>query len=99
MTKSTKPEDLAVLDAVKSIRSSSAFNACIHNSRHELSALNRANLRSVVKEISALRDAGTINDEEFSELIAYVCSVYIESEVEERFRRILGNKFQLLLFA
>jgi hypothetical protein len=99
MSKTTKQEDLAVLEAVKSIAPKTRANICFQEFRRELSSLNKATLKSVIKDLSSLRDKGTLNDEEFSELIAYVCSVYVENEVEERFRRIFANKLHLFLLA
>jgi hypothetical protein len=98
MSKATK-EDLAILEAVKSIAPKSPFDICFHEFKRELSVINKESLKSVVKELSSLRDKGTLNDEEFSNLLAYVCSIYVENEVEERFRKILASKLHLFLLA
>lgn len=53
------------------------------------------NLKALVKYISALREDGTLNDEQFTNILVFACSMFIEREVEERIQKVLADKLPL----
>jgi hypothetical protein len=54
------------------------------------------NLKELIKYTSLLRDSGTLDDDQFSTLLVYACSLFIEREVEERIKKVLGDKIPFL---
>lgn len=58
---------------------------------------NKRALSNLVKKLLALRDQGRLTDEELSEIIAYVCSMYVEKEVEKHFSKVFNRQMSLFL--
>jgi len=59
---------------------------------NKMSAINRGALNDFINGLSRLKDEGKLNDEEFSNLLTFACSVFIENELEMRIGRVLTNK-------
>ncbi len=62
----------------------------------EFSNPNTYSFKNMVKYISSLHEKGIVDDEGFTNLLLYACSIFIENEVNERFQKILANKLPLL---
>jgi hypothetical protein len=72
--------------------------ALLHTLRaKDFKKLDRSNLVTSVGKLASLRDQGNFTDEEFAGLIAYLLSIYVGNEVEERFNKALLNKIPMLL--
>ncbi|MCP5106205.1 MAG: hypothetical protein GY950_22655 [bacterium] len=59
---------------------------------NSMSMANRVALKDIIKDISQLRDKGTLSDERFSSLMVYICSAFIENELNMRIGRVLTQK-------
>jgi hypothetical protein len=58
---------------------------------------DKRTLANLVKKLLDLRNQGDLTDEEFAKIIAYVCSVYVESEFEKHFRKVFGRQRSMFL--
>ena len=54
-------------------------------------------LLGLIRKAVSLEKQGLITEEEFTTIVAYICSVYIGNEVESRVSRILEKKIYLTL--
>ena len=49
---------------------------------------------SMVNKLVAFRAQGRLTEDEFREIIAYVCSVYLEFSLENRLQKAFGKSWQ-----
>lgn len=59
---------------------------------NKMSRINRKALKDIIIGLSQLKDEAELTDEEFSNLLTFTCSVFIENELEMRLGRVLTNK-------
>ena len=59
---------------------------------NKMSKINRGALEDIIDGLSQLKDEGKLNDEEFSNLLTFSCSIFIENELRMRIGRVLTNK-------
>lgn len=83
-------QDLEISDFVNYLATSQKHLKSVHPG-----VPSTKNLKALVKYITALREDGTLNDEQFTNLLVFACSIFIEREVEERVNKVLADKFPL----
>ena len=51
----------------------------------------------LVSKLVTLKAQGKLAEKDFTEILSYVCSIYLESEIEGRFSKVLGKSVQLTI--
>lgn len=61
---------------------------------------NVDSFRNMVNYLTSLRKTEILNNENFTSLLLYACSIFIENEVEEKVSKLFTNKLrQVRLFS
>ena len=55
--------------------------------------LGERGFKTFLKEITELRDRGTLSKEQFERLVLLACGIYVEQEVEKRVGKVLESTF------
>lgn len=64
-----------------------------------LALKTKESLLELVKKTVSMHRDGIITEDEFINIISYICSVFIESEVENRVSKVLDKKIRMTLKA
>lgn len=58
-------------------------------------AYTKRELSKFLQELLALKESGVLTENELSEVVAYVCSLFVEREIERRFTQVLNRRINL----
>lgn len=59
------------------------------------SVYTKKELNKFLLELLALKERGVLTEKELSEVVAYVCSLFVEREIERRFAQVFNRRINL----
>jgi hypothetical protein len=63
---------------------------------HDVSARD---LKGLVKSLSSAHEQGNISEEDFSNIITYICYLLVEKEIEDRIERVLTRRMPFFSYS
>jgi hypothetical protein len=66
------------------------------NDFRSMQKAKRTAFKNIIKFLSNLKSNMVINDDEFSDFVNFVCSVYVEHEIEQRVNKVLTDKIHVI---